>query len=173
VLVELLVVEPGDPRAADVRALLERHLAFANEHSPPEDVHALDLDGLLDPAIVFFTARRGDLLVGTGALKVLEDHAEIKSMHTGAESRGQGVARAVLDRLLAEARARGCSRVSLETGSMDAFAPARTLYERTGFTSCEPFGDYVASEYSTFMTLELADVPTPATGRTGDSPATG
>jgi putative acetyltransferase len=145
-----------DPRARDVRELLERHLAFANSHSPPEDVHALDIDGLADPAITFVSFRRGGELLGVGALKQLDSrHAELKSMHTAQAARGRGIGRAIVDHLVAVARARGVSRVSLETGSMGAFAPARSLYASAGFRPCGPFGDYRPSRNSTFMTLSL------------------
>ena len=147
-----------DPRAPDVRALIERHLAFANEHSPPEDVHAFGIERLVDPAITFFSYRRHGELLGVGALKRLDEHhAEIKSMHTAEAARGQGVARAVLDHLLAIARERGFKRVSLETGTMAAFAAARTLYTARGFRPCEPFGDYFDSPNSVCMTLRLND----------------
>ncbi|HEU5155729.1 MAG TPA: GNAT family N-acetyltransferase [Streptosporangiaceae bacterium] len=147
-----------DPRAADVRGLLERHLAFAHEHSPPEDVHALDVDALLDPAVTFYSFRGDGELLGVGALKHLDErHAEVKSMHTAQAARGRGIARAILQHLLAVARERGYVRVSLETGSMEAFAPARRLYATAGFTTCEPFGDYLPSPNSTFMTLSLHD----------------
>jgi putative acetyltransferase len=147
---------PDDPAARDVHALLERHLAFAHEHSPPEDVHALDGAGLGAENIAFFSIRDGGELLGIGALKEIDTtHAEIKSMHTAAVARGRGVARAMLDHLLATARERGYQRVSLETGSMDAFAPARALYASAGFVVCPPFGDYWDSPYSVCMTLEL------------------
>jgi putative acetyltransferase len=150
---EILV---DDPRRDDVRKLLERHLAFANEHSPPEDVHALDIDALVDPAVTFFSFRRDGELLGVGALKLLAaGHAELKSMHTAQAARGRGVGRAMVDQLIAVARDRGLHRVSLETGTMDAFAPARSLYARAGFTPCGPFGDYNPSRNSTFMTLSL------------------
>ena len=151
--IEIAVADPGEP---DVVALLEGHLAFAAEHSPPEDVHALDLDGLRHPAITFLAARRDGELLGVGALKVLDaTHGELKSMHTLAASRGSGVGAAIVQRLLDEARARGLSRVSLETGSMEAFAPARRMYARAGFVECEPFGDYSPSRHSTFMRLTI------------------
>jgi putative acetyltransferase len=147
---------PDDPRAEDVRALLERHLAFANAHSPPEDVHALDVDALVDPAVTFFSFRRGGELLGVAALKRLDaGHVEVKSMHTAAAARGRGIGRAMIDHLLALARDRGFRRVSLETGSMAAFAPARSLYAGAGFAPCGPFGDYRPSANSTFMTLDL------------------
>ena len=145
-----------DPRAADVRTLLERHLEFSNSQSPPEDAHALDVDGLLDPAVTFFSFRLDGVLLGVAALKRLnEHHAEVKSMHTASAARGRGIGRALVDHLIGVARDRGLERLSLETGSMAAFAPARAPYANAGFRPCEPFGDYVPSRYSTFMTLVL------------------
>jgi putative acetyltransferase len=154
--VEPLVIDVDDPRADDVRALLDRHLAFAHQHTPAEHVHALDLDGLLDPAITFFGGRRDGQLLAVGALKELDEtHGELKSMHTLEEARGQGIGRAVLDRLVDIARERGYERVSLETGTMDAFAPARAFYASAGFTPTGRFGDYPDSTTSAFMTLLL------------------
>jgi putative acetyltransferase len=145
-----------DPGADDVRELLERHLEFANWHTPPEDVHALDPDALLDPAILFFSYRRDGEVLAVGALKQIDGgHAELKSMHTAQAVRGQGIGRAMVEHLLGAARERGFRRVSLETGSMPAFAPARALYANAGFTPCGPFGDYRPSRNSTFMTLRL------------------
>jgi putative acetyltransferase len=145
-----------DPGADDIRELLERHLKFANSHSPPQDVHALDPDALLDPAVLFFSYRRDGEVLAVGALKQIGGgHAELKSMHTALAARGQGIGRAMVEHLLGAARERGFRRVSLETGSMPAFAPARALYASAGFTPSGPFGDYRPSRYSTFMTLAL------------------
>ncbi len=145
-----------DPRAEDVRELLERHLAFAKSHTPPEDVHALEIDGLLDPAVTVFGFRLDGELLGVGALKRLDGrHAELKSMHTAEAARGRGIGRAMVDHLIGVARELGFRRVSLETGSMPAFAPARSLYASAGFTPCGPFGDYSPSPSSSFMTLSL------------------
>ena len=150
------VIAIEDPRAADVRELLEAHLAFARASSPPCAVHALELDGLAGPGVTFFTCRRGGELLSVAALRELDRcHAEIKSMHTAREARGQGVGRAMVEHLLECARQRGYERVSLETGSQDAFAPARALYAQAGFQVCEAFGDYAPSEHSAFMTLVL------------------
>jgi putative acetyltransferase len=151
-----LVVAIDDPRADDIQALLRAHWEFVNALSPPEDVHALDLDGLLDPTVTFFSARQAGVLVAIGALKELDPtHGEVKSMHTVTSARGRGAGRAIVERLLALARERGYGRVSLETGSMEGFEAARALYARIGFEPCAPFADYVPSRNSTFMTLRL------------------
>jgi putative acetyltransferase len=151
-----VVIAVDDPRAEDVCQLLAAHLAFAHENSPPEDVHALDLTGLLDPAVSFFGARVDGQLVAIGALKRLDpDHAELKSMHTAAHVRGQGYGRAMLDHLIGVARRRGYRRLSIETGTGSVFAPARSLYKRAGFTECPPFADYFVSPNSVCMTMEL------------------
>jgi putative acetyltransferase len=145
-----------DPRADDVRALLERHLAFAHEVTPPDDIHAFDVERLVDPAVTFFSYRVDGELLAVGALKRIdEDHAEVKSMHTVETTRGRGIGRAMVEHLLREARERGYTRVSLETGAMEAFAPARALYSRAGFEPCEPFGDYSPSRNTSFMTIRL------------------
>jgi putative acetyltransferase len=146
----------ADPRQGEVRRLLERHLAFAQAQVPPKDRHALDPDALADAAIAFYVLRIDGELLGVGALKRLDDaDAEIKSMHTAEAARGQGLGRAMLDHLVASARERGFRRVYLETGSMEAFVPARSLYASAGFAICGPFAEYVESENKTFMTLSL------------------
>jgi putative acetyltransferase len=150
-----LVIAVDDPRAEDVRALVEAHLAFARSVTPAEGVFALGTEGLIDPAVTFFSARVDGELVGVGALKQLDaTHAELKSMHTVEAARGRGVGRAMVEHLLSVAAERHYSRVSLETGTMDAFAPARALYSGAGFRECGPFGNYSASPTSTFMSIE-------------------
>jgi putative acetyltransferase len=150
-------IAPDDPYAPDVRALIEVHLVFSYEHSPPEDVHALPIDGLADPSVSFYACRGDDdVLLGVGALKQIDDrHAELKSMHTVSAWRGRGIGAAMLEFLLAEAAARGCERVSLETGTMASYAPARRLYARAGFRPCPPYGEYTDSPHSMCMTLEI------------------
>jgi putative acetyltransferase len=146
-----------DPRAEDVQALLAGHLAFAHQHTPAEGVHALALDRLVDPAVTVFSARRDGRLLAMGALRELDEtQAELKSMHTAEAARRQGIGRAMVDHLLAVARQRGYQRVSLETGTMDAFTAARALYMSAGFTACGPFGQYELSPTSAFMTLILS-----------------
>jgi putative acetyltransferase len=154
--VDDVIIEKVDPASAEVRALMESHLTFARRHSPPEDVHALDTSEPVAGNVCFFAAWEGRELLGIGALRQIDTmHAELKSMHTAEVARGRGVGRAMLTHLLGVARSRGCLRVSLETGSMPAFAPARALYESAGFRNCEPYGEYRASPHSVCMTVEL------------------
>lgn len=162
-----ITIAPDRPDREEVFALLQAHLAFAHGQSHPDDVHALDASALLDPSVRFFSASGEDgELLGIGALKRLTaTHGEIKSMHTAAAARGQGVAGAILEHLLATATAAGMTRISLETGTMAGFAPARALYRRFGFAECPPFGDYRATEVSVCMTKQLA--PDGRDGRKG------
>jgi putative acetyltransferase len=151
-----VTISIGDPRADDVRALVERHLEFATSHKPRGDIHALDVAGLLDPAITMFTCRAAGQLLAVGALKRLDrHHAELKSMHTAEAARGRGIGRAMLTYLIGVARDQGFRRISLKTGSQPAFARARSLYARAGFTPCGPFGNYRPSCSSNFMMLSL------------------
>jgi putative acetyltransferase len=152
----VLRIERDDLQRAEVRALLNEHLTSMYSLSPPESVHALGLDGLKSTGVTFWTVWEGDALMGCGALKELDStHGEVKSMRTPARLRRRGAGRAVLTHILAEARARGYTRLSLETGSMDEFKPAHKLYESFGFTYCGPFDSYKEDPYSTFMTLDL------------------
>lgn len=150
-------ISVDDPRAPDVRALLAIHLEFARAPTPPEDAHAIDVDGLLDPAITFVSYRVDGRLLAIGALKQLDPrHGEIKSMHTAQAARGRGLGRLMVEHLIGVARDRGYLSLSLETGSMAEFAPARALYASAGFELCQPFGDYRDSPNSTYMTLRIA-----------------
>jgi putative acetyltransferase len=147
------IISVDDPRAPDVRRLLDSHLTFARGQTPPEDAHALDVEDLADPTVTFFSVRHEGVLLGFGALKQLDqEHAEVKSMHTVEGARRQGIGRRIIEHLIAVSRERGYRRLSLETGSMDAFAPARSLYAGVGFEPCEPFGTYRTSPNSTYMT---------------------
>ena len=149
-------IEIDDLTGPTIRALLNEHLQSMRELSPPESVHALDLEKLRSPGITFWSAWEGPLLLGCGALKELESsHGEIKSMRTPAALRRRGAGRAILAHIIDVARARSYARLSLETGSMQAFKPAHTLYQSFGFTFCRPFGDYVDDPNSVFMMLRL------------------
>ncbi|TYS10848.1 GNAT family N-acetyltransferase [Bacillus subtilis] len=138
-------------------------ISFVNEHlhsmmlmSPPESIHALDAETLRGPEMTFWSAWEGTELAGCGALKELDSqHGEIKSMRTSASHLRKGVAKQILQHILVKARERGYERVSLETGSMASFEPARKLYESFGFQYCEPFADYVEDPNSVFMTKKL------------------
>jgi putative acetyltransferase len=149
-------IELDDPARPDVLALLEEHLRNMHELSPPESVHALDVSRLKVPEITFWSVRDGGTLLGCGALKQLgPTHGEVKSMRTPANLRRRGAGRAILMHILSQARARGYTRLSLETGAVDAFLPAQTLYQSVGFTTCSPFADYRPDPNSVFMTLAL------------------
>lgn len=139
-----------------VVSLIGEHLQGMLEHTPPESSHALNLEGLKKPDVTFWTAWEQDELLGCGALKELDgEHGEIKSMRTSKHHLRKGVARALLEHIIAVAENRGYRRLSLETGSMESFVPARTLYERFGFHYCGPFADYAEDPHSVFMTMEL------------------
>ena len=149
-------IEQDDLTRTEVHDLLREHLANMYELSPPFSVHALDLSKLRAPGITFWTVWDEGLLLGCGALKELDaTHGEVKSMRTPSALRRKGAGRAVLEHIVAEARSRGYRRLSLETGSIDAFKPARKLYESFGFTDCGPFADYKPDPNSTFMSLAL------------------
>ena len=150
-------IRPDDPRSPALLALLREHHVDMLRHSPPASVHALDDAALARGGVDFFSAWLDGELAGCAALKPLDArHGEIKAMRTATGFLRRGVAAALLEHLIGEARRRGYARLSLETGSMDAFAPARALYARRGFVECGPFADYVEDPYSTFMTLDLS-----------------
>lgn len=149
-------IRTDDLTGESILHLLAEHLREVALHSPPESIHALDLDALRRPEITFWSAWQDDRLMGCGALKELDPaHGEIKSMRTSAGHLRKGVAAALMQHMLDEAMRRQYTRLSLETGSADAFAPARQLYARFGFILSKPFADYVDDPYSVFMTREL------------------
>jgi putative acetyltransferase len=149
-------IEIDDLSRPAIHALLNEHLQSMYALSPPESVHALDLDKLRQPGITFWSAWDGDLLLGCGALKELDaTHGEVKSMRTPAAHRRHGAGRAILAHIIEVARSRSYQRLSLETGAMDAFKPAQNLYESFGFVYCGPFGDYREDPNSVFMTKRL------------------
>lgn len=147
---------PGDFADEQVLALLRTHLAGMYASSPPGTVYALDLSGLQAPGISFYTAWDGDTLAGMGALKAIDGGGEIKSMRTHEAHLRKGVAAALLNYILAEARSRGYRCISLETGTGPAFEAALTLYRRYGFVEGECFGDYTPSAFNRFFHLDLA-----------------
>ena len=149
-------IKVDDLTGSEVISLIGEHLHGMTLHSPPESIHALGLDELKGPDITFWTVWNEEQLMGCGALKELDSHhGELKSMRTASAHLRKGVAQAMLDYIIKEARERSYSRLSLETGSMEAFIPARKLYEKYGFVYCPPFGDYIEDLNSVFMTMEL------------------
>ncbi|MFW6775882.1 GNAT family N-acetyltransferase [Nocardioides sp. CPCC 205120] len=152
----VIAAEP-DVAAPDVVALLRGHLEEMHAVSPPESVHALDLDALRRPEVTFLTARdAGGALLGVVALKRLDaTHGELKSMRTDPTRVRSGTGTALLLHVLDLARDLGLTRVSLETGTEPFFAPARALYARHGFVECPPFGDYAPDPLSVFLTRAL------------------
>ena len=139
-----------------IRALIAFHLDGMHDTSPPESVHALDIDGLRHPSITFWSAWIGGELAGIAALKSIDsERGELKSMRVDDRFRGSGVGRALLRHLIAEARRRGITSLWLETGSPDDFVPAQRLYESEGFTRCGPFEGYTDDPFSVFMTRAL------------------
>ncbi|MGS0691096.1 GNAT family N-acetyltransferase [Shewanella sp. 0m-8] len=159
-------IKLGLLRDEQVLSLLKEHHQDMASHSPPESVHALDGSGLEADDVSFWSLwasaqdnNEGEQLAGCGALKQLDrTHGEIKSMRTSTDFLRQGVAQQLLAHIIAEARLRGYQRLSLETGSMAAFIPAKRLYEQFGFSECAPFADYKQDPYSSFMTLKLTSL---------------
>lgn len=149
-------IRVDDLRGPEIYALLQEHLHSMTFYAPPESTHTLDLEGLRQPEITFWAVWEDGELMGCGALKEMDaEHAEIKSMRTSSSHLRKGVASAVMNHILAVAKERGYRRLSLETGSHEAFEPAYRLYTNFGFTDCGPFADYVEDPYSVFMTKEL------------------
>ncbi|MEW9552024.1 GNAT family N-acetyltransferase [Nonomuraea sp. NPDC050783] len=145
-----------DLSGPEIAAFLNEHVEEMKSITPPESVHALDLDGLRSPGVTFWSAMDGGSVVACGAIKRLDAaHAELKSMRTASHLKRSGLASLMLKHILAEARRMGFTRLSLETGSTDFFLPARRLYEKFGFDYCEPFAGYRPDPHSVFMTRLL------------------
>lgn len=149
----IAVDDLSGPRIAE---FLQEHVDQMRSLTPLESKHALDLDGLRAPEVTFWSVTDGDEVLGCGAIKRLDaEHAELKSMRTRAERRGNGIGSQLLAHIIAEATRMGVTRLSLETGSAESFLPARKLYEKFGFDYCEPFADYILDPHSVFMTRRL------------------
>ncbi len=151
-----ITIRVDDLRGPEIAVLLEAHLDHMRAISPPESVHALDLDALRTPDITFWTMWHEGQLIGCGALRELDaSHGEIKSMHTVNTLRGKGLGRRMLTHIIDEAERRGYQRLSLETGATDDFIAARSLYTAYGFATSPPFGNYTLDPFSTCMTFEM------------------
>jgi putative acetyltransferase len=152
----MITIVKDNPLLPELALLMERHSAAMHADTPPESIHMMDAAALAGRGIDFYVMRDSGLPVGMGALKRIDGaHVEIKSMHVLSEMRGRGLARAMLDHLIAEARAAGYTRMSLETGAQPGFAAALGLYDRAGFAECPPFEGYGPDPNSVFMTLVL------------------
>jgi len=149
-------IRTDDLKGPEIAALLAEHLECMAQVSPPESRHALDIEGLRDPAITFWAVWFGKELAGCGALKEIDStHGEVKSMRTANTHLRRGVASMLLKHIIAEAKRRGYGRLSLETGSMPYFEPARSLYRKAGFKECAAFVGYKPDPNSSFFTLEI------------------
>ena len=145
-----------DLRGPEIAALLTEHLECLAQVSPPQSRHALDLERLRQPGVTFWTVWDGPRLSGCGALKEIDaTHGEVKSMRTAKTHLRRGVASMLLQHIIAEAKRRGYCRLSLETGSMPYFEPARSLYRKAGFKECAAFVAYKPDPNSTFFTREI------------------
>ena len=151
-----LTIAAESPLGPDLALLFQRHTIDMHADTPPESIHMMDAGELAIPAVRFFVMRDDGVPVGMGAFKAIDTrHAEIKSMHVLAEVRGRGLSRRMLDHLIAEARAEGFRRLSLETGVQPTFVAARALYAKAGFVDCPPFEGYWDDPNSVFLTKTL------------------
>jgi putative acetyltransferase len=152
----MIDIRAGDLGDERIIGLIAVHLGRCRAESPPCSVHALDVSALQAPGVALWSAWDGEQLLGIGAIAEVDpEHGEIKSMHIAEAARRRGVGSLILSHLVGEARSRGYRRLSLETGSMDYFAPARAMYRRHGFADCGPFGKYGPDPSSLFMTMAL------------------
>jgi len=152
-----MIIAEEHPLTPDLELLFQRHTADMHADTPPESIHMMDKGALAAPGIRFFVLRDAGAPMAMGAYKRIDaSHAEIKSMHVLTEARGRGLSKALLDHLIAAARAEGLARLSLETGIQPTFVAARALYERAGFVECGPFEGYREDPNSVFMTKALA-----------------
>ncbi|WP_281658497.1 GNAT family N-acetyltransferase [Halobacillus sp. Cin3] len=151
-------IKKDDLTGAEVQAFIKEHLFNMTLHSPPESIHALDIEKLKQPGVTFWTAWEKGELAGMGALKELHPaHGEIKSMRTASSHLRRGVAHRMLQHIINESSDRGYTQLFLETGSQKAFHPAVQLYKKFGFIFCDPFAGYKEDPNSLFMTLKLTD----------------
>ena len=152
-----MIIAEEHPLTPDLELLFQRHTADMHADTPPESIHMMDKGALAAPGIRFFVLRDAGAPMAMGAYKRIDaGHAEIKSMHVLTDARGRGLSKALLDHLIAAARAEGLARLSLETGIQPTFVAARALYERAGFVECGPFEGYREDPNSVFMTKALA-----------------
>lgn len=152
----MIDIRPGDLDDPRILALLRHHFDKCHEVTPPGSAHVFDVSRLKAPDVDFFAAWDGETLLGVGAVKYLDAaHGEVKSMHTSEAARRRGVGAAILQHIIAVAKVKGVTRLSLETGSFGYFEPAVALYKANGFVECPPFGSYKPDPNSTFLTRTI------------------
>jgi putative acetyltransferase len=154
----MLDIRPADPTDPGLARIIRAHIAYGNAHYKAESNHHVPLEDYATSGVHLFGAWQDGVCVGMVGFKPLSDkHGELKSMHVAEAARGQGIGDVLVETIIAKARKAGLTRLSLETGSRDASAAARKIYERKGFTYCRPFADYREDPESVFMTRDLAE----------------
>ena len=149
-------IKLDDLSGDSIKKLLQTHLTNAALHSPQDAIFALDLEALKAPEISFWSVWQNEEILACGAIKMLDkEHAEIKSMHTLEKARGKGIGNQLVNHIIQQARAKNIKRLSLETGTADAYFPAHRLYKRHGFQECPAFSDYQESIHSLYMTKSI------------------
>ena len=140
----------------EVNDLLKKHFIELRSVSPAGSTHVLDIDGLKDPSIKFWSLWENNKLIGCGALKFLEkDHGEFKSIRVADEFRKKGIGERIIKHLIDEAKKLEISKLSIETGAGEFFLPARNLFSKFGFKTCPPFAHYKKDPNSCYYTLDL------------------
>ena len=141
---------------SEVHELLTKHFIELRSVSPEDSCHVLDIAGLKDPSIKFWSLWDGNNLMGSGALKFLDKgHGEFKSIRVSDKFRGKGNGSKVINHLINEAKKLNIKRLSLETGAGDFFLAARKLFLKCGFETCEPFSNYKDNINSVYMTMQI------------------
>ena len=141
---------------SEVNNLLKKHFIELRSVSPAGSTHVLDIEGLKDPSIKFWSLWENNKLVGCGALKFLEkNHGEFKSIRVADEFKKKGIGERIINHLIEEAKKLKISKLSIETGAGDFFLPARNLFSKFGFKSCPPFAHYKDDPNSCYYTLDI------------------
>ena len=141
---------------AEVNHLLTKHFIELRSVSPDDSCHVLDIKGLKDSSIKFWSFWDNNQLIGCAALKFLNDeHGEFKSIRVEDNSRGKGFGKKIISHLIEVAKNEGIKRLSIETGAGDFFKSARKLFKKFGFKTCRPFADYKEDPNSCYFDLEI------------------
>ena len=148
----------GNFNNPEVHELLIKHFIELRSVSPKGSSHVLDINGLRDSTIKFWSLWRDDSLIGIGALKFLDkEHGEFKSIRVNDRFRNKGNGSKVIAHLIKEAKKLNIKRLSLETGAGNFFLNARKLFNKCGFEVCEPFSHYKNDINSVYMTMLISN----------------